>query len=474
MSTHVSSTTPKSSPPTPPTSAIATKLLRRLHFYAGVLIAPFLLIAAVTGALYALAPTAEQVVYRHELRTDSPGSAMSVAEQVRAAQKVQPSLHVTAVQPATKPGDTTRVLFDDPTLGESERLAVFIDPVTLESRGELVSYGSAGALPLRTWLDHLHRDLHLGEPGRLYSELAASWLWVVALGGLTLWVVMVRKRRRTSGTGSLLRGLPYSRGRATTINRHGVIGAWVVVVLLFLSATGLTWSTYAGENVSSLRSALSWTTPSVNASLTDTPQAAGGEHAEHNRQSSSMGDSEVAGIDGALAIARANGVDGAVEVSLPSDPKTAYVVAQRRVPWQFSSSSIAVDPSRDAVVDTNLFADWPLIAKLSAWGISLHMGVLMGLPNQLALFAVMVALIVLITFGYRSWWQRARNSKRVGTPPQRGALRELPVPVAIAILAAAGAVGWFIPLLGWPLLAFLAVDTVMPPIVTRIRSQSAA
>ncbi|MGB3603749.1 MAG: PepSY domain-containing protein [Gordonia sp. (in: high G+C Gram-positive bacteria)] len=468
LSTSVSSTTPKSTPPDPSTRVGVVRLVRRLHFYAGVLIAPFLLIAAVTGALYALATTAEQVVYRHQLHSDSPGTAKSIAEQVRTAQDFRPNLKLTAVQPAANAGDTTRVLFDDPALGDSERLAVFIDPVTLELRGELVSYGSSAALPLRTWIDHLHRDLHLGEPGRLYSELAASWLWLVALGGIILWAVTVRQRRRATGTGSILRGLPNSRGRATTINKHGVIGTWVLVVLLFLSATGLTWSTYAGEHVSELRSALSWTTPSVDASLSDTPSAPAGEHADHGAAPASgapadspVGDSPVASIDGAVAIAKANGVDGAVEVKIPADSKTAYVVSQRRVPWQTSSSSIAVDPARDAVVDISRFADWPLAAKLSAWGISMHMGILFGWINQLALVAAMVALISLIVLGYRSWWRRRTSTTPVGAPPARGALRELPLPVAVGVLVVAAAVGWFIPLLGWPLLAFLIVDTII-------------
>ncbi len=29
--------------------------------------------------------------------------------------------------------------------------------------------------------------LLLGDSGRLYSELAASWMWVAALGGIALW-----------------------------------------------------------------------------------------------------------------------------------------------------------------------------------------------------------------------------------------------------------------------------------------------
>ena len=35
----------------------------RIHFYAGILAGPFLLIAAVTGGLYAMAPTLEQAIY---------------------------------------------------------------------------------------------------------------------------------------------------------------------------------------------------------------------------------------------------------------------------------------------------------------------------------------------------------------------------------------------------------------------------
>ncbi len=44
-------------------------------------------------------------------------------------------------------------------------------------------YGTSGVLPLRTWLDQFHRSLLLGDVGRNYSELAASWLWIAALGG---------------------------------------------------------------------------------------------------------------------------------------------------------------------------------------------------------------------------------------------------------------------------------------------------
>ena len=48
----------------------------RLHFYSGVLVAPFLIVAAVTGGLYALAPTLERLVYGDILFTDPAGPAL--------------------------------------------------------------------------------------------------------------------------------------------------------------------------------------------------------------------------------------------------------------------------------------------------------------------------------------------------------------------------------------------------------------
>ena len=104
-------------------------------------------------------------------------------------------LKISAVRPALIAGETTRVMFADPQLGESESRAVFIDPATLSVKGDLTVYGTSGILPFRQWIDYAHRSLLLGNPGRIYSELAASWMWVAALGGIVLWFYTRPKRR---------------------------------------------------------------------------------------------------------------------------------------------------------------------------------------------------------------------------------------------------------------------------------------
>ncbi|OBG87483.1 peptidase [Mycobacterium sp. E802] len=443
--------------------------LLRLHFYAGIFVGPFLLIAAISGGLYAIAPTIEQFVYRDQLQTHSSGDMLPVAEQVRAAQTQRPGLAVTAVRPALGPGQTTRVMFDDPSLGESERHAVFVDPVTAASHGELTVYGSSGALPLRTWIDQLHRSLHLGEPGRMYSELAASWLWLIALAGVVLWWGRYRRASRRGDNEPRLLTLDRSvRGRSRTLNWHGAVGIWIAVGLLFLSATGLTWSRFAGENVTALRAALSWTTPTVSTAIGGAPEVEISGHEGHHSAPAPVtadgADAPLVGdIDRVLKAARDAGVGGAVEVGIPAHTGTAFTVTQTRQPWVMSNNAVAVDGTSATVIDTSWFSDWPLAAKLSAWGIQLHMGLLFGIANQLVLLGLAVALVTVIVRGYLLWWHRRPTGGRVplGRAPRRGVLTGLPPGVAVAVVLVAAAVGWFIPLLGVSLAAFVGVDVVV-------------
>ncbi|MGO2996254.1 MAG: PepSY-associated TM helix domain-containing protein, partial [Brachybacterium alimentarium] len=240
-------------------------LLLRLHFYAAILVAPFILISAASGALYALTPQLEQVVYSDELTAPSDGSPLPLAEQVAAAQEhVGEAAVVTAIRPAAEAGQTTRVMYADDSLAEGESRAIMLDPATAEIRGDLTVYGTSGSLPLRTWVDQLHRNLHLGEVGRLYSELSASWLGVVAAAGLGLWVRRARRARRARDV--LLPDLR-ARGYRRTLSLHSSVGAWVLLGALFLSATGITWSRYGGGNIGMIREAFGFTTAAVSTEL---------------------------------------------------------------------------------------------------------------------------------------------------------------------------------------------------------------
>lgn len=160
-------------------------LLRRLHFYIGLFIGPFIFVAALTGTLYVATPQLENWLYHDALSATPGGEKQPLSAQIAAAETLtQGNLRLQAVRPAMVAGETTRVMFADPQLGESESRALFIDPVTLQVKGDMTVYGTSGILPLRQWIDYAHRSLLAGNIGRLYSELAASWMWVAALGVL--------------------------------------------------------------------------------------------------------------------------------------------------------------------------------------------------------------------------------------------------------------------------------------------------
>ncbi|MFF3210716.1 PepSY-associated TM helix domain-containing protein [Streptomyces sp. NPDC002886] len=458
----------------PGTWAALRPLLLRLHFYAGVLIAPLLLVAATTGLLYAGSWQAEKILYADQLTVDRVGaSAQPLGAQVAAAKNAAPQGTVTAVWPAPEADATTRVIMESPGLAEGETLTVFVDPYTAEVRGKLTTVGDA--LPLRAWLSEFHASLHLGEFGRNYSELAASWLWVVALGGLALWIG--RGRARKAGRAALVLPDRAATGRRKTLSWHGSVGVWIVVGLVGLSVTGLTWSRYAGENIEVLKDGLGGTTPAVAAKLPGAPAAdAGGEHAGHG---AAGGDQAAApapsapvdaiGIDGAVAAARSAGVTESLRITLPAEGK-GYVVKEQDKQVPVHLDAVAVDPADGRIMDELRFADHPLLAQLTRFGIDLHMGLTFGLANQLALAALAVLVMFMVVWGYRMWWLRRPTKERTlsaGRPQPRGAWRKLPVTVLLPLAAATAVVGWFVPMLGISLLVFLAGDLVLGFVASR-------
>lgn len=436
-------------------------LLRRLHFFAGVLIGPFILVAAVSGALYAIAPQIERVMYAHELTAGSTLAALPLADQISAAEEyVGGEATPVAVRPAPATGDTTRVMFADPSLGASQTRAVFVDPGTAQIRGDLTAYGSSGALPVRTWISDLHRSLHLGDTGRWYSELAASWLGIVALAGLGLWIARFRKSRRARR--DLLRPHRTHRGYRRAFGWHASIGVWVAVGALFLSATGITWSTFAGANVSQLRTSIGEGTPSLTTTL-DGEASTGGDHAHHHGGAAAAptGAANPATFDAVLAIAqRINVNTGQVEIRPPAEPGKAWVVQEIQRSFPTEVDAVAIDGTTMQVADRVDFADFPLLAKLSRWGVDMHMGTMFGLANQLVLFVLAVGIAGLVVLGYAMWWKR-RPTRGFAAAPARGALRGAPWWGVAAVLAVAVGIGLFLPLVGYTLAAFVVLDVLL-------------
>ncbi|OZI61735.1 PepSY-associated TM helix domain-containing protein [Bordetella genomosp. 11] len=459
----------------PPGGAALIALIARLHFYVGLFVGPFILVAAVTGTLFVLTPQIENRLYADQLYSDATGPAHTLTEQIAAARAaVGPAPSLFAVRPAPRPGTTTRVLFSEPGLQSSEHRGIFIDPVTLAVKGDLNVYGTSGTLPLRTTLDTMHRNLLLGDLGRNYSELAASWLWFAALGGIILWAYG-RRRGAQSASAS-----PNARLRLRRV--HSLIGLWIAIGLFFLSATGLTWSRWAGGNIEVARQKLGWVTPSLSTSLKPGGTmlgADGGEHAGHMGHMAHMeGMGAMAGtapgadayarqFDRIVATARAAGIDASeIEVRPPRQPDQAWTVREVDRAWPTQVDAIAIDGRDFSIVSRADFATFPLVAKLIRWGIDTHMGILFGWPNQLLMASFGIALSSMIVLGYMMWWRRRPAPGSPGLTVTHAWKRLSAMQRGIALVLAA-ALGYGLPLMGLSLLAFMMVDVVRWRMATR-------
>lgn len=421
-------------------------LIKRLHFYIGLFVGPFIFIAALTGTLYALAPQIEAHLYQHALRTTSDGAAKPLQQQINAARHaLKRPLRLYAVRPAEGAGYTTRVLFSDPDYA-LRHLTVFVDPVTLAIHAKLPTYGTSGVLPLMTTIDFLHRGLLLGDIGRIYSELAASWMWIAALGGFVLWYRSNTKRHKKTKSS-------YVQAKY----RHQKAGLIILIGLLFFSATGLTWSKWAGGHIAQWRKAIGWVTPSPKMTLSNP-----------SKPSSPMKNSQIDSLfDPVLHLARASGLESnKIEIRPSYHASRGWFVREIHRAWPTQVDSIAVDPRTMTVTSRAEFSHYPLIAKLIRWGIDFHMGVLFGLANQLLLAAFGLTLCFMIILGYVMWWKRRPSvASEKETISYIWAHLTWPNQLLTAVIAIG--LGLALPVLGGSLLAFIMIDILRRKMLER-------
>jgi uncharacterized iron-regulated membrane protein len=138
-----------------------------------------------------------------------------------------------------------------------------------------------------------------------------------------------------------------AKGVRRTRSWHASSGMWALIGALFLSATGLTWSTYAGENFEAALTALNAKAPVLDTALPGSGAAGGGsgEHDQHGGAQNTSGAVDPAAFDRVMATARGAGLDGPLELTAPAEPGTAWSAAQTDNTWRSRCWASAWPPS---------------------------------------------------------------------------------------------------------------------------------
>ena len=462
---------------TAPTSTNALyRAVWRWHFYAGIVVAPFAIFLAITGAIYLWKPQFEEWRYRDLFNVPGSTTTVSATVQFAAAQAAVPDgWRAQTFQPSFAPGRTTQVAFK--SAGRAARpfgpvLNVFVNPHT----GTVVGQLDDGTRFMRIVHD-LHGTLLAGKTGEYLVELAASWALVLFLTGLYLWW----PRPRFVVWGFLLPRLR-AEGRVFWRDIHAVPAVWCAAASLFLLSTGMLWSQASGQwyrtisaaigqgtprdsSTSAHRSELVGWSPPLKAGLAQkidalaSRPAADDPHAEHraaarddSESSNSKSKTPAISLDRVVALAAEHQVPTPYAIALPVGPTGVYSVLSDRN-QAFSRTYLHLDQYSGGVLADIRFKDFGYLAQFSLWGIIAHEGQLFGLLNQILGTLAALSVFLLAVSGLIMWWQR-RPAGQLAAPVSTASL---PRPVVIGTFALA----MLLPLLAASLALLLIFDRLL-------------
>ncbi|MBI1253932.1 MAG: hypothetical protein GC196_06245 [Hyphomonas sp.] len=454
-------------------SAVRTTLQHRVwrwHFFAGLMVIPFAVILAVTGAIYLFKPQFDAAV---EARINQRAAPLA-ADILPADALLEAAL---AAYPGASLGKVLMpAAASDPTLefelrGEAGPRTLWVDRGTGE-----VLHSVATPDRFMNFVKRIHGTLLAGDRGSLVVEIMASWMIILIVTGVYLWWprgsawwrVFVPKFGKGPG------------GRETWRKVHGMGGAWIGAVVLAILFFGLPWTQVWGDGFNKAKDlaglkapgqewfvTLESVNPHTDHSMHD--MRAGMDHGtgaelweqgnaadEIGVQSASAGAGAVAplSLQAVLNLAAPERYVGPVEVQPPRGENGVWTIRSMA-----ASRPDRITVHHDRWTGAELmrieFTDHNPVDRFMALGVAFHEGALFGWLNQVVGVIATLGVILLSVTGAVMWWRR-RPKGRLGTPPMPTDKR-LAAGVVVLILALC----LFLPMAGVTLLAALVIDLLI-------------
>lgn len=425
----------------------------RWHFIAGLLVLPFLLILATTGALYLFNAELDGLIYR-AWDTVSPSGQPPPPLQ-RLIENVENHTGGHVMQ-ALLPADAERaVRMTVHADGEAE--TAFVDPYSGNVLG-VTRFGGVMQIVRK-----IHSLQYFGPKASWLMEIAAGWAIILIGTGCYLWWP-----RGRSGGVVTIRGSP--RSRTFWRDLHAVTGAFAGVIVLFLAFTGMPWSDVWGGKVQELTTEAGLNRPNPPAEVVPDwalehvmpPQAEAHHHHDAPTglpwalekapaPASAIAQSTPIDADRAADALAHAGLRKPYSLTLPQGVRGAYAAT-------YSSDRIEdirvvyIDQYSGDVLDDVGYAKFGVAAKAIEWGIAVHQGQEYGGINRYIMLAGCIAIIVLTISSATMWWKR-RPRGSIGVPPAPDEPRALWIVAALVFPIAI-----LFPLVGLSLIVAYAVD----------------
>lgn len=395
----------------------------RWHFYAGLFVAPFMILLALTGIIYLFKPQLDPLMYGNLLKVEPGHHRISADEQLQRIHATYPQGRIKQYLPPADAGRSAQFV----VIQDGRELNVFIDPY----RGNVLGEQDA-KLNLQAVARALHGELMIGTVGDRLVELAAGWGVMLVVSGVYLWW----PRGRSSG--GVLWPRLNARGRLLWRDLHAVSGFWGSILLLLMLLSGMTWTGFWGKQYAevwnrfpdpmwnnmpksdvearSLNSAARQTVPWA---VENTPMPMSGDHAEHMQHGAASAGPAAPGIalQQVVDIATARQIEPGYSITLPTTAEGVFTIAV-----------FADDPRNDATLHVDQYTGSVLadvrwqqygnVARATEMGVMLHEGKLFGPINQIAILLICLMILLGSISGLVMWWKR-RPQGSLGVPPLR-------------------------------------------------------
>ena len=426
----------------------------RWHFIAGLLVLPFLILLATTGALYLFKDELDALIYRSWDAVPAQSKPRLPAQAIASSVAAVTAGEVLQI---TMPESDARALRMVVRLPDGEPRSAFVDPYDGHVIG-LAHYGGVMQVVRK-----LHSLQYFGPVASWLIEMAAGWAILLVLSGLYLWWP-----RGQDGGVLTVRGAP--RQRVFWRDVHAVTGILAGAVVLFLGVTGMPWSDVWGGKVQEMAAVSGLGRPAPPAEvvpdweLEKAQPAAAHQHHESPAPQSLWAlekaapphSAHTAGsvpidVDAAQTMLARAGLPRPYNLTLPRGPRGAYMATYS--PSRVEDVRVVyLDQYTGAVLDDVGFARFGPAAKAIEWGIAVHQGQEYGPLNRYLMLFGCLAIVVLAVSAITMWWKR-RPPASLGVPPRPANPRVLRGLIAIMV-----PIGLFYPLVGLSFIVALTLE----------------
>lgn len=200
------------------------KALFQVHLWSGIALGTYVVVICVSGSAAVFESELYTAFTPAPKKVEITGAPLSRAQLLTAAQRAHPHAAITRINRPSDPQEAAVVSLGRATYADQR----FIDPYTGKDLGTARPLG----LRMINFVSQMHRNLLMGDAGRLINGVGGFLVAALSLTGMVIWWPGIRRWRDSL---SIRRNMNLKR---LNWGLHSAIGFWTFGIILMWAITG--------------------------------------------------------------------------------------------------------------------------------------------------------------------------------------------------------------------------------------------